>query len=80
MTNWPAYVPVIVEDCPAASRPIAHIYLALGPTLPASASAALYNVRSLWSGLLTMKTAKVAITHVLMTNDMKSDIALSSAL
>jgi hypothetical protein len=23
MTNWPVYVPVIVDDCPAASKPIA---------------------------------------------------------
>lgn len=28
ITNYPAYVPVIVEDYPDASKPMAHIYFA----------------------------------------------------
>lgn len=31
ITNWPAYVPVIVELCPAANSPNAQIYLAEFP-------------------------------------------------
>lgn len=31
MTNWPAYVPVIVDDYPDANKPMAQIYLATEP-------------------------------------------------
>jgi len=31
ITNCPAYVPVIVEDCPAARIPIAQMYIAISP-------------------------------------------------
>lgn len=46
ITNWPAYVPVMVELCPAASRPIAQIYLALSPTVATRASVAEFRSRS----------------------------------
>ena len=31
IANWPAYVPVIVEDWPAAKIPTAQIYIAAAP-------------------------------------------------
>lgn len=37
MITWPAYVHVIVDACPAASSPTAQMYLALGPSVSASA-------------------------------------------
>lgn len=40
MTNCPAYVPVIVELYPAASRPMAQMYLLAFPNVSLRASAA----------------------------------------
>ena len=49
ITNYPAYVPVIVEDYPAASSPMAQMYLAEGPNFY-SALAAVLRSRSESSG------------------------------
>lgn len=53
ITNWPEYVPVIVELYPAANKPIAQIYFAAFPKVEANASDAsnksrLHSSRLLW--------------------------------
>ena len=47
MTNWPAYVPVIVELYPAAKSPMAQIYFALFPKVSARAFAPLFKSNSI---------------------------------
>ena len=87
ITNYPAYVPVIVDSCPAAKSPAAQIYLADFPKLPSKPSAAVksppFSTFAISAGsslFLMMKTANVAITKVLMKNEIPREIALSTAL
>ena len=82
MTNYPAYVPVIVDDCPAANKPTAQIYFALFPRLSPRISPAYNKLISsrFASGFFLIYTAKVEITNVLIMKEIKSAAALSIAL
>ena len=46
ITNWPAYVAVMVALYPAARRPMAHMYFALSPKVSARAFEASSKERS----------------------------------
>ena len=70
----------MVELWPAASSPMAQMYLELSPRVSARACDALSRVSSFWSGWLMLKTAKVEITAVLIMKDIASEIALSIVL
>ena len=75
ITNWPAYVPVMVELWPAASRPTAQIYLALFPKVSASTLAPVLKSSSTSSSdyFVWMYEANVEITAVLIINDTNNE-------
>lgn len=72
MTNCPAKVPAIVEDCPEANNPIAQIYFPVNPKLSYKASPA---VKAFKSSYFPRSVAKVAITVKLIRKEMKSEKA-----
>lgn len=80
MTNWPAYVPVIVELYPAANNPMAQMYLEELPKVDARASEASSKVRSSTPGCVITYDAKVPITAALIMNEMNREIPLSIML
>lgn len=83
MTNCPAYVPVIVELYPAASKPMAQMYLAEVPNESFKASDAESRSRLIslpWSLRFATYAAKVAMTAVLIKNETNREIELSMVL
>lgn len=74
MTNYPASVPVSVDDYPAASSPMPQIYLAAAPKLSSKTVAA--ELRSRSKSVL-YQFAKVPITARLIKNEIRSDIPVS---
>lgn len=82
ITNCPAYVPVIVELCPAASRPMAQIYLEASPKVSERTTEAVFKSISI-SGLKLgpfLYAANVDMTAALIKNDINREKPLSIVL